>query len=586
MAESAAPILTVERLHDLPDHLPHLLHHELRDALAALDVVVAVGVGVEQHHLDLAAVRGVDEAGRVHDADAVLQREAAAGHDEAGPSRRDRDRDTGRDQCSSAACFDDDVRSCAQVEPGVAGVGVRREGQVGVELDDRHEQHRWNDSTLLAMSTRQHPPSVDTLARSLASSGLPHTICVDIARAAIAADDVSGAAARAEAFRRTLLTPVVNATGVLLHTNLGRAPVGHHQEPQPVNVEFDLATGERGSRQRAVGQLFARLCGAESAMIVNNNAAAVLLVVGALASGRSVAVSRGESVEIGGSFRVPEVMEQSGARLRDVGTTNRTRLADYRRAVADGDVALVLKVHPSNYRVKGFVEDTSVAELATLGVPVVADIGSGLIDAGCPWLSGPPPAWLADEPAAVQTLAAGADLVTFSADKLFGGPQAGVIAGRSDLVAACQRHPLARALRPGGLTLAALQHTALAYLHRRVVDEVPFWRMVATPLADLQRRAAAIAERVPAARPVSLEALPGAGSAPGSTMPSFGLELAGDHLQALRAHDPPVVARGRDGSTLVDLRTVEPADDDHVAAALLAALAAAPGGARNGQVAS
>ena len=183
-----------------------------------------------------------------------------------------------------------------------------------------------------AVGERQRPPSVDVLARSLAGSGLPHPILVDIARVAIEAGDVESAAARAEAFRRTLLTPVVNATGVLLHTNLGRAPLEHHQEAAAQTVEFDLATGARGSRQRAVGQLFARLCGAESAMVVNNNAAAVLLVLAALAEGRDVPVSRGESVEIGGSFRVPDVMEQSGARLVDVGTTNRTRLGDYRRA--------------------------------------------------------------------------------------------------------------------------------------------------------------------------------------------------------------------------------------------------------------
>ena len=184
----------------------------------------------------------------------------------------------------------------------------------------------------------------------------------------------------------------------------------------------------------------------------------MLLVLAALAAGRAVPVSRGESVEIGGGFRVPEVMAQSGARLVDVGTTNRTRLADYRRAVDADDVALVLKVHPSNYRVDGFVEDTSVAELATLGPPVVVDLGSGLVDATCPWWPGPhPPPWLAGEPAAVQTLAAGAALVTFSGDKLLGGPQAGIIAGRADLVARCAAHPLARALRPGGLVLAALQ---------------------------------------------------------------------------------------------------------------------------------
>jgi L-seryl-tRNA(Ser) seleniumtransferase len=423
------------------------------------------------------------------------------------------------------------------------------------------------------------PPSVDRLARSLAASGLPHPILVDLARTAIASGTWHDAAAHAEAFRRTLLTPVVNATGVLLHTNLGRAPLAHHQDARPTTVEFDLATGERGSRQRSVGQLLATLCGAEAAMIVNNNAAAVLLVVAALAAGRDVVVSRGESVEIGGSFRVPEVMEQSGARLVDVGTTNRTRVADYRRAIerTDTDVALLLKVHPSNYRVEGFVEDTPVEHLATLGVPVVADIGSGLIDATCPWLPGAPPAWLAGEPAAVQSLAAGAALVTFSTDKLLGGPQGGVIAGRADLVAACQRHPLARALRPGGLVMNALQHTALAYLHRRVVDDVPFWAMVATPLDDLRTRAATIAAAAgPHVRVVATDALPGAGSAPGITMPSVGVDLAGDHLTALRAADPPVIARVASARTVLDLRTVHHSDDAHLAT-LLAALPVAIG---------
>ena len=253
------------------------------------------------------------------------------------------------------------------------------------------------------------------------------------------------------ALRRTLLTPVVNATGVLLHTNLGRAPVAFAQTARAQSLELDLATGERGSRQRGVGSLLARLCGAESAMVVNNNAAAVLLVLAALAAGRDVPVSRGESVEIGGGFRVPDVMEQSGAHLVDVGTTNRTRLADYRRAITrpGADVALVLKVHRSNFRLDGFVEETTVAELATLGPPVVADLGSGLVDATCPWLPGPPPKWLAEEPAVRQTLAAGAALVTFSGDKLLGGPQAGVIVGRAELIERCGKHPLARAVRPG-----------------------------------------------------------------------------------------------------------------------------------------
>jgi L-seryl-tRNA(Ser) seleniumtransferase len=435
------------------------------------------------------------------------------------------------------------------------------------------------------MSARsERPPSVDAVARSLGDVGLPHPLCVDIAREAIAAGDVGSARARARAYRRSLLTPVVNATGVLLHTNLGRAPVEFRQPASAVTVEFDLADGTRGSRQRTVGRLFARLCEAEAAMIVNNNAAAVLLVLAALASGRNVAVSRGESVEIGGSFRVPDVMEQSGARLVDVGTTNRTRLADYRRAVAaDGaDVALVLKVHPSNYRVEGFVEDTPVEELATLGVPVVADIGSGLIDASCPWLGGPPPAWLADEPAARQTIAAGAALVTFSGDKLLGGPQAGIIAGRRELVDRCAQHPLARALRPGGLVLAALQQTALAYLDRRVTTDVPFWAMVATPVEELRSRAERVAAAVldlhPSARAVPLESLPGAGSAPGVTMASFGVVLDGDHLDGLRDAEPPVIARSRDGRTMLDLRSVAAADDELMVAALrgLASGVAAP----------
>lgn len=418
------------------------------------------------------------------------------------------------------------------------------------------------------------PASVDAIARSLAPSGLPHPLCVDVARAAIAAGDVESAAARADALRRTLLTSVVNATGVLLHTNLGRAPVPHHQAAAAQTVEFDLATGERGSRQRAVGQLFARLCGAESAMVVNNNAAAVLLVLAALASGRDVPVSRGESVEIGGSFRVPDVMTQSGARLVDVGTTNRTRLADYRAAIArdDVDAAVVLKVHPSNYRVEGFVETTGVGELASLGVPVVVDLGSGLIDATCPWLPGAPPAWLAGEPAAVQTLADGAALVTFSGDKLLGGPQAGIIVGRADLVARCVAHPLARALRPGGLVLAALQATAMAYLRRSVTSDIPFWSMVATPVDELRQRAESIVDAItdvlPTARPAPTEALPGAGSVPGVTMPSFGIDVPGDLLAALRDHEIPVIARLRDDTTTLDLRAVAAADDPVVVAAL------------------
>jgi L-seryl-tRNA(Ser) seleniumtransferase len=335
------------------------------------------------------------------------------------------------------------------------------------------------------------PPSVDTLARSMATSGLPHPLLVDLARRLIAEHRWHDAEIEAHQLTRTLLQPVINATGVLLHTNLGRAPLAHTQAARPANLELDLATGQRGSRQSHVGALFAQLCGAEAAMVVNNNAAAVLLVVGALAHGREVLVARGEAVEIGGGFRVPEVMEQSGAILRDVGTTNRTRLTDYAKACNER-TALALKVHPSNYRVEGFIEETTSAELSTLPVPVVADIGSGLLDASCPWLPGGPPSFLAGEPAARQTLEEGATLITFSTDKLLGGPQGGVIAGRADLVALCARHPLARALRPGGLVLAALQDTALAYLRRDAATTIPFWKMVAATTDQLEARGRAI----------------------------------------------------------------------------------------------
>jgi L-seryl-tRNA(Ser) seleniumtransferase len=434
------------------------------------------------------------------------------------------------------------------------------------------------------MTAPDRPPSVDALARSLKSSGLPHPICVEIARAAIDADDVAGAAGRADAFRRTLLTDVVNATGVLLHTNLGRAPLAHSQPARAQTVEFDLSTGERGSRQTAVGQLFARLTGAEDAMVVNNNAAAVLLVLAALAAGRDVPVSRGESVEIGGSFRVPEVMEQSGCRLVDVGTTNRTRLSDYQRAIVRPgiEVALVMKVHPSNYRVEGFIEETSIADLASLDVPVMADIGSGLLDANVPWLKGAPPAWLAGEPAAAQAIADGADIITFSGDKLLGGPQAGIIAGRADLVERCKRHPLARALRPGGLVLRSLQEVALAYLDKRAASDIAFWRMVDRSVAELDqaaeriRSAVADEDRIDPAR-IAVEpshALPGAGSAPGITMASRALVVEGDHLAALRAATTPVIARTRHGRTFLDLRAVEPVQEGVLGAALGAALAA------------
>ena len=423
-------------------------------------------------------------------------------------------------------------------------------------------------SLVTDVSPKDRPPSVDRLARSLAGTGLPHPLLVDAARAAIAAGDPGSAGARAERIRRRLLAPVINGTGVLLHTNLGRAPMAWSQGADYSNLELDLDSGERGDRQTSAPALLARACGAEAAMAVNNCASAVMLVLAALAEGRDAVVSRGELVEIGGGFRVPDVMAWSGARLVEVGTTNRTRRADYAAAVADGanDVAVVVQVHRSNFRVVGYTEAPRTAELADLGPPLVADIGSGLIDSRCGWLAGGPPPWLDSEPAARQTLEAGAALVTFSGDKLLGGPQAGIIAGRADLVDACRRHPLARALRPGSLVLAALQHTALAYL-RGDGDAIEFWRMAALTPAQLRERLGAYE----GLQEVSTAATPGGGTLPGIEIESVGVVLPGDHLEALRARPRPIVARVADGATVVDLRTVHPDDDAEVAATLHAA---------------
>jgi L-seryl-tRNA(Ser) seleniumtransferase len=414
-----------------------------------------------------------------------------------------------------------------------------------------------------------HPPSVDAIARSIADVGLPHPLLVDAARRAIAAGDPAAARANAEAVHRALLGPVINATGVLLHTNLGRAPVGVTQPAAYSNLELDLASGRRGSRRVHAGALLAAACGAEAALVVNNGAAAVLVVLAALARGRGVVVSRGELVEIGGGFRVPEVMAESGAVLVEVGTTNRTRRSDYERAVADPpdgiDIALVLKVHQSNYTISGFTEAATVAEVAGLGPPLVVDLGSGLLDAACPWLPGGPPDWLSREPAVRQTLGAGAALAVFSGDKLLGGPQAGIVAGRADLVERCATHPLYRAMRPGGLVLRALQDVALAYLGRRG-ESLPFWRMATMPVDMLARRAAVLAGD--GWEVTQTRAVTGGGTLPGVEIPSAGLARAGDVTAPLRASVPPVIARVDDDRTIVDLRTVDPDDDGTLGLAL------------------
>lgn len=424
--------------------------------------------------------------------------------------------------------------------------------------------------------------SVDALAREVAAEvPLAHALLVDCARRAITAggDVRAGATKLARDLADSLVDDVVNATGVLLHTNLGRAPVGawgarRRDGFRATNVEFDVRDGERGSRHTPIAELLRILVGAEDAVVVNNNAAAVMLVAAALAGdGKGIAVSRGESVEIGGGFRVPEVIEQSGARLVDVGTTNKTRADDYARV--RNDVALVMRIHPSNFAMSGFVDSPALADVVAVGVPVVVDVGSGLLDASCPWLTKQGfavPSWLAGEPAVRQALDDGAALVTFSGDKLLGGPQCGIIAGRADLVRACAKHPLMRALRPGAQVMRDLQDALLTYVGRTTHTDVPFWTMVTTGVEELEKRAAAIATRVPVARVVQSASLPGAGSAPSARMESRAVSVTGDITDALRRHRPPVVARVEGSSTLLDLRSVSPLDDEVVIAALISAV--------------
>jgi len=405
-----------------------------------------------------------------------------------------------------------------------------------------------------------HPPSVDKLARSLTGCSLPHPILVDVAREAIAAQDHENFASRVTTAERQLVGKVINATGVLLHTNMGRAPLDHEQSAGYTNLELDLETGSRGSRQGSAAALVAKACGAEAAVVVNNCAAAVTLALAAVAKRGSVPVSRGELVEIGGGFRVPEVIEQSGANLIEIGTTNRTTLADYRVAIENSErVTTVLKVHPSNYAIVGFSASVEVRELSSLGVPLLVDLGSGLLDEACPWLADGRPTWLGNEPAAKQTLEQGADLVMFSGDKLLGGPQAGIIAGRRDLVDKCARHPLMRALRPGGLVISALQRVALAYLDRDG-DAIPFWKMASLPVPGLRDRAADIG----VGKVGDMDATPGGGSLPLARIPSAGLVIEGDRSEALRAAEPAIIGRVNDSCTHLDLRTVSPRDDAHL----------------------
>ncbi len=396
------------------------------------------------------------------------------------------------------------------------------------------------------------------------------------AEAAAASIEAAARAALAAGARGSL-RPVINATGVVIHTNLGRAPIAATALERATaiatgysNLEYELASGTRGSRTVHAESLITTLTGAEAAIVVNNNAAATLLILAGLAGGREVVISRGEAVEIGGGFRIPDVMRQSGATLREVGTTNRTRVNDYTATVTPA-TAMFLRVHPSNFRIEGFTERPALADLVragrAVGVPVVEDIGSGcLVDD------------LAGEPSVQASLAAGVELVCFSGDKLLGGPQCGIIAGTRALVDRLRTHPLMRALRADKITFAILEATLAEYVAGRAAETIPVQRMLHATADEIEARAMALGEQLAGhgwrIALMSGASAVGGGSAPGVTLPTVLLAIArGDESAAateawLRGLDPPVVARIEDDRVVLDLRTVLP-EQDEVLATLL-----------------
>lgn len=444
-------------------------------------------------------------------------------------------------------------------------------------------------------------PSVDDLLRTATgkdlvdSAGQKHA--TELARAAIGdlrdkvlAERVTGdLASQAEsalmelaaAESRTGLRRVINATGVIVHTNLGRSPLSVAARKAiadaagTTNLEYSLETGKRGRRGSRVEQLLIELTGAEDAIVVNNCAAAAFFVLTVFATGGEVVISRGELVEIGGDFRVPDVLEQSGATLKDVGTTNRTKLADYEKACRK-DTKMLLRVHPSNYRIVGFTSTPSVKELASLAkkrkLIFFEDIGSGaLIDLDKYGLT--------DEPVASRSLRDGADIVTFSGDKLLGGPQAGIIAGRRKFIEKLRKHPLQRALRVDKLALSALEATLDAYQHGNAVDEIPVLRQIAMPASRIKTRATRLVKRIGKVSGLTITIEPGNSVVGGGSAPNVHPETAlitlthktktaHDIEQELRRSGPPVITRIEGGRVLIDLRTVEPKDEAVIAKAI------------------
>ena len=424
-------------------------------------------------------------------------------------------------------------------------------------------------------------PSVDRLLADETLAGAPRSLALVAARAALdgarrtigSGRDPGDVAALARAELERLAAPslrrVLNATGVIVHTNLGRAPLAEAALARVEevggsysNLELDLDSGARGSRQSHVAEALRRLTGAEAALVVNNNAAAVLLAVAALAEGREVVVSRGELVEIGDGFRIPDVLARSGARMVEVGTTNRTRAADYERAIGP-ETAALLRVHQSNYRIVGFTEAVPTRELAAIasaaGLPLVDDLGSGsLLDLG-------------DEPTAAASVAEGADLVCFSGDKLLGGPQAGIVVGPLDLVERLRRHPLQRALRADKLTLAALEGTlALLADPELARAEIPVLRMLDEPIESVRERAERLAGLI-GGEVEETVARVGGGALPLAELESAACAIEESLATALRLGDPAVVGIVRDGRLLLDARTLTADEVDEVARAVLRA---------------
>jgi L-seryl-tRNA(Ser) seleniumtransferase len=421
-------------------------------------------------------------------------------------------------------------------------------------------------------------PSVDALLRDERLAGSPRAPALAAARAALARarEDIRAGLDAGDLVERTLaelaaarapsLRRVLNATGVVLHTNMGRAPLAAAALERVAevgaaysNLELDLTIGTRGSRQDHLAGLLQRLSGAEAGLVVNNNAGAVLLALAALAEGREVVVSRGELVEIGDGFRIPDVLARSGARLVEIGTTNRTRAGDYEQAIGP-ETALLLRVHQSNFRLVGFTERPDVGTVAAIAkqfrLPLVDDLGSGaLLD-------------LHGEPGVAASLRAGADLVCFSGDKLLGGPQAGIVVGRADLVERLRRHPLQRALRADKLTLAALEGTLALFLDpEQATAEVPVLRMLREPPESVRDRAERLAQAV-GGEVEETVARVGGGALPLTELESYSCAVEEAVAATLRAGNPPVIALVRDGRTLLDCRTLTDAEADEVALAV------------------